>query len=281
MFGAALLFALMGALVKAGSRTMPPIQLAAARVVVTLFVGLVMMRHARVSPLGVDRRLLATRGILGAVALVCFYTSLSTLPLGDATAIQYTNPILSAVLGAWLLAEPVARRVLIGAALSIGGVIAIARPSFLFGGVSLPTAGVLAACAGSLLSAFVYVTVRKLRATDDPLVIVFWFPLMAVPFIVPAAVRVWVWPTSWTEWLILLGIGATTQSAQVLMTRGLHLLPVSRATAVSYVQVVFGFVIGAVEFREVPTAASMAGAALILAGMAISAGTGTGRAASG
>ena len=104
---------------------------------------------------------------------------------------------------------------------------------------------------------------------------------VAHAFIVPAAVRVWVWPTSWTEWLILLGIGATTQSAQVLMTRGLHLLPVSRATAVSYVQVVFGFVIGAVEFREVPTAASMAGAALILAGMAISAGTGTGRAASG
>jgi len=268
MVGAAVLFSVMGTLVKAGSATMPSMQLVFGRVAFTLIIGWVTIAHAGVSPWGVNRGMLFRRGVLGGFALVCFYESLAVLPLGDATAIQYTNPILSAVLAAWLLRERVAWTHAVATALSIAGVVAIARPSFIFGGASLPTMGVLAAVAGAILSAFVYVTVRQLGETEHPYVIVFWFPLVAFPVVTPLALRVWVWPDAW-GWAILLGIGVSTQIAQVLMTKGLHLLPVAQATAVSYLQVALGFIVGALFFAEQPSLGAVAGAVLILAGMVV------------
>ena len=57
-----------------------------------------------------------------------------------------------------------------------------------------------------------------------------------------------------------------TQIAQVFMTRGLHLEEASRATMMTYLQVVFAFVWGVLFFGEVPTLLSGVGSLLILCG---------------
>ena len=60
----------------------------------------------------------------------------------------------------------------------------------------------------------------------------------STPLAAPVAAADFVWPTA-TGWLLLGAIGIVTQIAQIYMTRGLHLEPAGRATAVSYLQVVF------------------------------------------
>ena len=50
------------------------------------------------------------------------------------------------------------------------------------------------------------------------------------------------------------------------LTRGIQLLPASRATTYSYTQIVFASLLGALLFAEVPDALSAAGGALVLAG---------------
>jgi drug/metabolite transporter (DMT)-like permease len=72
-------------------------------------------------------------------------------------------------------------------------------------------------------------------------------------------------PTGW-EWLVLVGVGIATQGGQVWLTRGMQELSATRATALTYTQVVFSTVWGALFFAEMPDAATLAGALLVVSG---------------
>jgi len=274
MLVAAVCFSLMSLLVKLGGRTLPAMQLVLARVVVTLVLSALALRHAGVSPLGKNRRLLALRGVLGTGALCGFYYALTRLPLGDATAIQYTSPALTGILAALVLGEGFRRSDGFGALLALLGVALVARPGFVFGTPSpLPADGLAASVMACVLSAGAYTVVRSLRESDHALVVVFWFPLMALPVVVPWAAAIWRAPTI-LEWLVMLGVGVSTQIAQVCMTKSIHLLPAGRAISVAYLQVVFGFVFGATLFGEIPTATTLVGALLVVAGTVVASGVG-------
>lgn len=257
-------FSLMSLLVKLAGQRLPSIEIVLARALITLGLSWVLVRQARVSLIGKHPRMLLLRGLLGAVALACFYFSLVHLPLAEATVIQYTNPIFTAVLAGLVLGERLGWRQASCVAASLFGVLLIARPASLVGaGSGLNPTHVWIALAGALCSASAYVTVRRMGTAEHPLVIVFYFPLVTVPLALPFVIPVWTWPTAW-EWVILAGIGVTTQIAQVYMTRGLQLEPAGRATAVGYLQIVFAALWGAVLFAELPDGWSVAGAAIIL-----------------
>ena len=270
MLAAVVFFSLMSLLVKLGGDTMPPSQLVFARVSVTLVLSLIHLRAIGVSVRGVNHRLLAVRGLAGTFALACFYYALTELPLGDVTAIQYTNPVWTAVIAAALLGEGVRRSDFVGAVFGVAGVVLVARPTALFDGDSLPTVPLVAACTASVVSAGAYTTVRALRKTDHPLVTVAWFPMVALPLVLPLAIVEWKPPIP-TEWLVLGGIGLSAQVAQVMMTEALHRMPAGRATAVGYLQIVVAFAIGLAFFDEVPTFWSIAGSSLIICATLITA----------
>lgn len=146
----------------------------------------------------------------------------------------------------------------------------MARPPWLFGdmpGAPDPVALGIAVC-GSIGAACVYVIIRKLRTTDHHLVIVFYFPLIGLPLSVPTMAPDFLWPT-WVELVMLIGMGVCVQIGQVYMTRGLHRETAGRATAISYLQVVFAFVWGVIFFGENPPVLSILGAVCILAGVVI------------
>lgn len=257
-------FSLMSLLVKVAGQRLPSQQIVLVRAVITLGLSYALVRRARVPLWGRNRRLLVVRGLLGFGALSFFYYSLVHLPLAEATLIQYTNPVWTALLAAWLLQERMGRWEIACVAVSLAGVVLVARPGFLFGGSSELSPGAVAiALAGALCSAGAYVTIRKLLG-EHPLVIVFYFPLVTVPATLPLVGTRALWPTP-TEWLVLLGVGITTQIAQVYMTRGLQAERAGRATAVGYIQILFAGAWGAIFFGEYPDAWSIAGALLVFA----------------
>jgi drug/metabolite transporter (DMT)-like permease len=92
---------------------------------------------------------------------------------------------------------------------------------------------------------------------------VFWLSWLGVAVALPFAVVGWVRLRP-TDWLILAAVGLTTQVAQVLMTRGLHLETAGRAVAVGYLQVVFAFGWGWAIFGSQPTALGLLGAGLVV-----------------
>ena len=266
MAASALFFSVMALCVKLASRGgVPTLEIVFARSLVMTAVTYGMLRRAGVSPLGANRWLLLSRGVIGVAALSLFYFAIGRLPLGDATAIFYVAPVWTALSAVFILRERTARLVVAGMAVSLVGVALTAKPTFLFGDglASLDGLAVLAALAASVLSGVVYTIVRKLRETDGPLVIIFYLSWVGVVAPLPAAGS-WVLPSGWT-WAWLLGAGLATQLGQIALTKGLHLEKAGRATTVGYLQVAFAFAWGVLVFGTVPDGLSLVGAALICA----------------
>jgi drug/metabolite transporter (DMT)-like permease len=258
-------FSVMSLLVKIGGRRLPSMELVLWRGVLTLLFSWAALRHAGVPIWGRNRKLLLARGVLGTMALACFFFSLVHLPLGEATLIQYMNPVFATILAALFVGERMRGGDLFCIGASLCGVLLITRPAALFGGAASPLdpTHVAIALSGAFCSGAAYAVVRKMGTSEHGMVVVFYLPLTTVPLSLPLAAREWVWPVGW-EWLVILGIGVTTQAAQVYMTRGLQLERAARATATGYLQIVFAGIWGALLLGERPTAWSVSGALLIV-----------------
>lgn len=265
MLAGAFFFSLMSLLVKLVGQRVPSQEVVLVRGVLTAAISWVMLRRAGVAPWGTRPPVLLLRGLSGFGALSCLYYAVVHLPLADAAVLQFTNPVWALLLSAWLLRERFTRLEGALTLLGLGGVILVARPSFLFGesAVALSLFAVGIALLGAIFNATSAVMIRKLARTEHALVIVFYFALVTVPASIPGAFADPVWPTA-REWILLLGVAVTAQVGQVYHTLGLQREPAGRATAVGYIQIVLAAIWGATFFGEIPTVWTVAGAGLIL-----------------
>jgi len=266
MVASALSFSLMGVCVKQVGGRIPAAEVVLARAIVSVALSWWLLRRAGVPPWGQRRGLLVWRGVIGTAALLCVYAALAALPLASATVLQYLYPPFTALLAWLMLGERIGKRVLAAMALGWAGVLLVAQPG---SSLALAWQPVLIAVAGALFTALAYVSVRSLGQSEHPLVIVFYFPLVALPLSLPLVALHPVLPTPGeVAWLI--GVGVFTQLGQVYLTRSLTTLPAARATAISYVQVVFAGGWGWLLFGETIDGATIAGAALVLAATLVS-----------
>jgi drug/metabolite transporter (DMT)-like permease len=72
----------------------------------------------------------AMRGLAVSLATVAFFTALTLMPLATATTILFTAPIITALLGALLLREPLRRETWIASFVAFAGVLIVLRPNF-------------------------------------------------------------------------------------------------------------------------------------------------------
>jgi drug/metabolite transporter (DMT)-like permease len=261
----AFFFSLMSLSVKLVGQRIPTLELMFARgALVTVVAGADLARR-RVALRGADTRSLLLRGMVGFVALGCFYYAVVHLPLAEATVIHFTNPLFTTLIAAAFLGERIRSRELALTAVGLLGVALMVRPTgaLAFGAAPLPLLPVAASIAAAVLAAVAYALVRHLRRHDHML-IVFYFAgltsLAAFPLMLPA----FVWPRG-SEWPLLLAVGVTTLFGQIFLTLGLQRERAGRATAVGYVQIVFASLWGAVVFGDVPGVSTLAGAAVIVA----------------
>jgi drug/metabolite transporter (DMT)-like permease len=270
MLASALAFSLMGLCVKQVGGRIPAAEVVLARAIVSVALSWWLLQRAGVDPWGQRRGLLILRGAIGTAALLCVYAALAQLPMASATVLQYLYPTITALLAWLMLGERIGKRVLLAIALGWTGVVLVAQPAGLLqGAAALPPLAVLIALAGALFTSLAYVSVRSLGNSEHPLVIVFYFPLVALPLTLPLVALDPVLPTA-SELLWLVGVGVFTQVGQVYLTRGLTALPAAQATAISYVQVAFAGLWGWLVFGESVDGWTVAGAVLVLAAMLVS-----------
>ena len=270
MVASALAFSLMGLCVKQVGGRIPAAEVVLARAIVSVALSWWLLQRAGVDPWGQRRGLLILRGAIGTAALLCVYAALAQLPMASATVLQYLYPTITALLAWLMLGERIGKRVLLAIALGWTGVVLVAQPAGLLqGAAALPPLAVLIALAGALFTSLAYVSVRSLGNSEHPLVIVFYFPLVALPLTLPLVALDPVLPTA-SELLWLVGVGVFTQVGQVYLTRGLTALPAAQATAISYVQVAFAGLWGWLVFGESVDGWTVAGAVLVLAAMLVS-----------
>jgi len=269
MLLSALGFALMAVCVKlVHARGIPVLEIVAARALVSLVLSYIDVRRKKISLFGTHYYLLLARGAVGAAALVSVYSAVTILPLAEATVLQYLHPMFVAILALLFLGERFNVQLVFVIGLSFVGVLFVVEPPWVFGGAasSLNSFGVTMALLGAFGSAIAYVLVRKLSALEDSSVIIFYFPMIALPMSIILLGDDAVWPGDAYTWLLLLLVGVFTQVGQVGLTKSMQTEAAARATAFSYVQVLFALVFGVIVFNEWPSASALIGAALIISG---------------
>lgn len=267
MLLSALGFALMGVCVKlVATRGIPLLEIVAARSLVSLVLSYADVRRKGLSPWGTHRLLLVARGVVGVLALICVYFAVTTLPLAEATLLQYMHPVCTAALGWLLLKEGIQWSTVVCIVLSITGLVIMVQPGPLGGsGTELPLFNVVIALAGAFGSAVAYILVRRLSPVEDASVIIFYFPLMGLPLSVLLLGNQFVVPDI-TSLLLLLFVGIFTQVGQIGLTHAMRSETAGKAAAYSYVQVVFAVILGWWIFAELPSLWTWIGGGLIIAG---------------
>jgi drug/metabolite transporter (DMT)-like permease len=275
MFFSALCFAAMSGCVKAAHlRGIPVLEILAARALVSLTLSYLDIRRKGISPWGHNKPLLVARGVVGTVALVCVFFAVTILPLAEATLIQYLYPVFTSILALLLIKEKIHGSTMVCIGLSLVGLLIMVQPSFLFGTIlqesePLSKTGIGCALLGALGSGLAYVFIRQLSTTENPSVIIFYFPFVALPV---GCLLLWddfVLPGDPATWILLLLVGVFTQIAQFCLTVAIKLEKAAKATAFSYIQVIFSALIGWIFFSEIPSSRTFLGALFIIGGALI------------
>jgi drug/metabolite transporter (DMT)-like permease len=270
MLLSAFAFALMAACVKSASKLgIPVLEIVAARAIVSVLLSYLVVKRKRISIWGNNKPLLLARGGVGACALICVYYALTTLPLAEATILQYLHPIFTAILAVFFLREKIQRSTILCIVFSLVGVAIMIQPNISFdGSVTYPWFSLLVAVLGACGSAVAYILVKKLTKTEDSSVIVFYFPIIAFPISIFLLGNDFVMPTFAVSVLLIM-VGVFTQVGQIGLTKALHSADASKAMAYSYVQVIFSILIGWVYFSEVPIITTIIGGSFIIFGALI------------
>ena len=209
------------------------------------------------------------RGAAVALATICFFMAVMALPLADATAIQFSSPILTALLAPLVLRERTSAATWVATLLAFAGVLVVLRPN-------VASLGLVAFYPlGAAFGMSWLMILNRLVAGGAPvLVMQFVLALFAAPLIVLAAALLHLFGGAPFE------IGAPSLSVvlkcllvAVTATLGHALIfaAAARASAqtvapMTYVQLLVAAGLGWLWFCDRLDAGTLAGAALIILG---------------
>ena len=273
LIGSGLAFSLMSVCVKQIGHKIPVAELVFARAFISIIITRLFLFKNNINPWGYQKKLLLIRGLLGTLALFCIFTALTILPIATATVIQYTYPTFTVICAYFILKEYIFKRIFLSIIIGWIGIILVTQPEWATNSNTLETVIAIAvAILGALMTSLAYICVRKLSEKENPLVIIYYFPLVSIPISLPFIINDFVLPTG-ADWYWILGIGFFTQLGQLCITEGLRLIPAGQATSLNYSQVIFSSFAGVFLFEEAITTEIYFGGLCVLISTIISMST--------
>jgi drug/metabolite transporter (DMT)-like permease len=203
-------------------------------------------------------RLQLVRAAILPFSSLCFFTALKYLPLAEATAINYSTPVLVVILAVLFLHERMTRSRIALVLAGIAGMFLIVRPgSAVFHGAAL-----LAFGAAAFYGVFQILT-RKL-ASEDPRVTLFYPALVGTAMM--TAVLPWYGGAlrmPWTDVALVVASGLLGTLGHFLFILAFQRAPASGLTPFTYVQLVWATLVGWLAFGTFPDAWTLAGMGVI------------------
>lgn len=267
---ATLLFAVMGALVKAIGDAAPLGQMVFARNFFALFPILVLLLvKGQISSRLKTKRLggHVVRAAMGTLGMGLGFSALTLLSLPDATAISFAMPIFTVILSALILGETV--RIYRWSAVGVGlaGVLVMVWPYLSFAGQGSgggDPLGAFYALGAALAGAFSTIQVRQLTKTEHTATIVLYFSVIMSVLSLLTIFLGWVRPTP-EQGLILIGIGLAGGCGQLVQTESFRHASASLIAPFDYFSMIWAIAIGYLLFGELPTRLVLAGSTLVIA----------------
>lgn len=252
-----------------GVQVYPGHELVLARSIVTFVISLSIIRYRGLPMWGVNKKWLIIRGVAGTIALTIFFYTIHHMPLAIAIVIQNLSPIFTVILAILLLKERVLVLQWFFIIMSFIGLLMIAFDQFSHSGANFEEISFFWLGMGivsAFFSGIAYTAIMKLRNTDSPIVIVMYFPMIAIPLMTFLCFYDFTMPRG-IEWLILIIIGIFTQLAQITMTKALHDGAAATITPFQYISVIYAFLVGYFFFGEKLSWMVDVGIAIVLIGV--------------
>lgn len=263
---ATFLLSVMTAIVKYASTTIPTGELMFARSFFALIPLLIMaLMQGKIRDCIMTHRPWAhfSRSLVGIIAMTCWFTSLSILPLPEVTAISFCAPLLIVVLSAVFLKETV--RIYRWTAVIIGfsGVLIIMWPRLGVSGDDLAGTGVLLALIAVIFMAIASILIRRMTATEMNASIIFYFTVTAS--VISAFSLYWGWVLPDLEMFILLVLaGLLGGLGQIAMTQAFRCAEASLLAPFDYSNMVWAILFGVLIFDEYPSNPVMLGGTIVV-----------------
>jgi drug/metabolite transporter (DMT)-like permease len=260
MVAAALLFAVMGVMVKILSQTLPNAMVVFLRSSLSLLVMLPAMLYRGRSSLSTQHLgEHVLRGGFGMAAMYCFFFVIAELGLAEALLLNYSLPLFIPLVERVWMREPIPRGIWKPLGIGLLGLVFILRP-----GPGLFQPAALVGALGAVLAATAQVGVRRLTLTESVTSIVFYFSIVSTLIGLGPAQLAWTSPAA-DDLPVLLGLVTSATLAQVCMTRGYQQAPAALVGPFIYASVAFAAALDWLVFGRHPDGWSSVGAALVVA----------------
>lgn len=196
-------------------------------------------------------------GMLTVVMTASFFVALSRMPLAEATALNFTAPLFTTFIAAWVLKERIEFARWGATVIGFVGVLIILRPGF----AELPLVALLPIF-GAFLLAWWFIGVKRLSATESTATITLYQTIWAALVLTLIAVPIWVTPS-----LTMLGysaaMGVLGTTGILCTSKAFSMAEASAVAPLDYLRLPFIALIGYLAFGEVPDWVSIVGAVII------------------
>jgi drug/metabolite transporter (DMT)-like permease len=205
-------------------------------------------------------RLQLLRSLMLALMTALNFWALQYLQLAETGAIQFSVPLLIALLSAWWLGEHLDGRRWLAIAAGFAGVLLVIRP-----GTQAFHPAILLSVLNALLYAVFNMLTRRLAATESPAATQLMSALGATIVLTPFGLAQWQTPADLKTWAVLVGCGLFGGFGHFLVAQAHRYATAATLGPFLYQQIVYMTLWGWLLFGQMPDALVLAGAAVVVA----------------
>jgi len=217
---------------------------------------------------GAPGRLHALAGVFLGTALLCLNTALIALPVANAIAIFFVEPLILTLLGGLLLGERLGWRRLSAVAVGLAGALVVLRPNLAAYG-----SAALWPLATAVLFACYMLTTRVMTRSGGRLALQFWTGAFAALVLAGGAVGAALFdpgggalllPTG-REALLFAAMGALAAVAHAMIVGAIARIEAGAVAPFQYLEIISATLLGWLVFGDFPDGMTWAGTTLIVA----------------
>ena len=187
------------------------------------------------------------RGVVGVTAMVCMFYAWGHLPLAQAALLKQTSPLFIPVIAFFWLHERIGVKTIIALFIGFIGVLLIINPNAQQSDFNV---AIIIALIGAILAGVAKVSIRKMRSTETPGRIVFYFALIGTIASVIPAMLAWI-NLSTIQWAYMAGIALFSTIGQLLLSKAYGLAPAGQLGPYTYTSIAFAALFGWLIWSDV------------------------------
>ena len=203
-------------------------------------------------------RLFGWRGVVHTAAVILWFHAMARIPVAEVTAIGYLNPVLVTLGAALFFGEALALRRIVAVGVALVGALIVIRP-----GLREVTDGHLAQLGAACFFAASYLFAKRLSQLAPAGTVVAMMSATVTLGLLPLAIWVWV-PMDVPQFLWLGLVAAFATGGHYCMTRAFRAAPLAVTQPVTFLQLIWATLLGALVFGEGVDVFVLIGGAVII-----------------